>query len=962
MSLSTALRLAASVALVGLSASAEGVLFDNGNTDWKIFLSPQAGPTERHAAQELQRALKIISGADFEIGPAEREPESKAIIVGALDHPQVRANAAKLKLSPNKVEQVAVYTLGGQLYLAGNQPRGALYAVCSFLQRQLGVRWLWPGPSGEFIPRMARWTLPALAFNHTPAIPYRGFHLCGDWRDHQSFRKWMARNFINIHRHAARRGEEGLGFYSMWSSHNARLRDKTLWAQHPEYFAEVAGVRYQENICLSHPAVDKIVADSMAAYVRKHPGLDILSIFPSDNQTYCRCDACGKMDVSTAWFEFYNRLTDVLTKQFPDLRFSTIAYQGYRDVPKCRVRNCEFVEYASYMRCNAHPFGQPGCKRNEEILAAFLEWKNTGLAIGNYAYEYDIFSRNSRFAPFLSMVDDAIKTAKRLGHVTMIPEVVLSPKRGPEVYVRNVQNRLSIYLYARLLWDPDQELADLLRDWCRTAFGGAAIPMFDYYTRMDQAWTAMPVHPGILGDALSVVDAFLVGKLEEEAVAKLAAADRAVLKTENAAARERAVSAIAREKTLFRQWLDLLRSKNPKIVRLNLPLLAQTSDFPGTACRAQALASATAGASSYPTEVSAAWTQDSLLVKWICHDPQIGSLRARAANRDGEVAADDSVELVLPDAITGKRSHFLLNAKGIRQDYRAARDGTREDQWNPDWQATARIAAKRWEADLVIPFSSLGQTPNPNETRLVRFLRHNGGRDDFAPASFPVGRTAVLSFSGAARTDRPLLWWCGAPERESRRAAALSQAFTEAGWQFNRVTTPEALFAAHEQCRVFWFRHPNGPNRVPADYWEESLAPAVRNGALAVFASYWNIPLETYFGDPSFKVKVVTTGKLPLAGRRSVFLAPGDWSIKPNNLLRRLRTKITPAYGFVPDDPAAWTVLATAPRSTGDPYPYLLARSYGKGTVILCGDNIPISRAQMLENFVEYHEKRQKHE
>ena len=519
MSLSIALRLAASVALVGLSASAEGVFFDNGNTDWKIFLSPQAGPTERYAAQELQRALKAISDTDFEIATAARVPESRAIIIGALDDPHVRANAAKLNLSPNKVEQVAVHTLGGQLYLAGNQPRGALYAVCSFLQRQLGVRWLWPGPSGEFIPSMARWTLPALA-----------------------------------------------------------------------------------------------------------------------------------------------------------------------------------------------------------------------------------------------------------------------------------------------------------------------------------------------------------------------------------------------------------------------------------------------------------WTHDSLLVKWICHDPQIGSLRARAANRDGEVAADDSVELVLSDAINGKTSHFLLNAKGIRQDYRGVRDGTREDQWNPDWQAAARIATNRWEADLVIPFSSLGQTPNPNETRLVRFLRHNGGRDDFAPAAFPVGRTAVLSFSGAARTDRPLVWWCGAPERESRRAAALNQAFTEAGWQFNRVTTPEALFAAHEQCRVFWFRHPNGPNRVPADYWEESLAPAVRNGALAVFASYWNIPLETYFGDPSFKVKVVTTGKVPLAGRRTVFLAPGDWSSKPNNLLRRLRTKITPAYGFVPDDPAAWTVLATAPRSAGAPYPYLLTRPYGKGTVILCGDNIPISTVQMLENFVEYHEKRQKHE
>ena len=103
---------------------------------------------------------------------------------------------------------------------------------------------------------------------------------------------------------------------------------------------------------------------------------------------------------------------------------------------------------------------------------------------------------------------------------------------------------------------------------------------------------------------------------------------------------------------------------------------------------------------------------------------------------------------------------------------------------------------------------------------------------------------------------------------------------------------------------------------------------------------------------------MVTTGKIPLAGRRRQFIAPGDWSREPNDLLPRLTSRITPACGFVPEIPSAWTILATAPRSEGEPFPYVLSRPYGKGMIILCGDSIPIAPAKMLENFAAYHSGR----
>ena len=208
-------------------------------------------------------------------------------------------------------------------------------------------------------------------------------------------------------------------------------------------------------------------------------------------------------------------------------------------------------------------------------------------------------------------------------------------------------------------------------------------------------------------------------------------------------------------------------------------------------------------------------------------------------------------------------------------------------------------------------------------------------------------------FTSAARTDRSLLWWSGAPDREAQRNAALVEEFTEAGWQIDLVSGAEKLPSLGGRRDAYWFRHPHGPNKVPADYWEKHLVPAVKEGALAVFVSYWNIPLEQYFQDPSLKVKSVQCGKVPLAGRTTASIAPGDWSSQPHNLLRGLREQITPAYGFEPADAGAWTVLATAANGSDQPYPYLLARRYGKGMIFLGGDDIRLAPVKMLENFVE---------
>ena len=121
-------------------SSAQIPFFADGQTSWRVCLAATNAPAVRFAVEELTNALKQVSGADFPVQQGGEVPTRGAIVVGDLTHPLVAGLARALKLEPGEVEQSAVRTIDERLFLAGNQPRGALYAVYEFLNQQLGVR------------------------------------------------------------------------------------------------------------------------------------------------------------------------------------------------------------------------------------------------------------------------------------------------------------------------------------------------------------------------------------------------------------------------------------------------------------------------------------------------------------------------------------------------------------------------------------------------------------------------------------------------------------------------------------------------------------------------------------------------------------------------------------------------------------------------------------------------------
>jgi hypothetical protein len=862
--------------LTGLACavSAAPVFFENGKTGWKIRTPENPAPAVRYAAEELQSALKKISGAEFPITTLPGKPEIVIDTDTALSDPAT----------------VSLKTDADTLYLTGGSPSAALHAVYSFLQRELGVRWLWPGNSGEFMPEKSAWQLPALDYQYKPEIKYRGFHLCCDWRDVQNFRVWMARNFINIFRHGHSQYNK-LGFHFMISSHNVTLPAE-LFSTHPEYFAEIKGKHYKSQPCYSKPEVDDIIFKQFCDTVEKQPELEILSAFPPDDLDYCQCAKCAAKGTSTAWFDFYNRLTDRLKERFPNLKFATIAYQGYIDVPANPVRNSEFVEYATYARCNLHTFAD-NCERNRNMMDELKKWEKTGVTMGNYGYEFDVFSIGQSLSlPFFSMIDDAIKTGVRLNHTAMITEVPLAPKGGPDIQALAVKNRLPLYLYARLLWEPQADMRELLKDWCKIAYGAAAEPMFDYFMTLDQHWGALKQHRTILGSPVETAKELMTPELQRKAGECFARAAQSLGNATN--------PNVEREKELFNQWLALLKFDDEII----LPRLSDPAAF------------ASVSAPVPGTGVRMAWSADAL--------------------RFGD--AKPPCRIVLNSGVGGETWYFEIDAAGQKKSWKISEVGIRDDRWAPAWSFA--------NGHIDIPFASLGRTPQANEIWNIRVA---AGGVEFPTAE---GILAALRFSASTSAPRSVIWWNGAPDREEKNNARIQSEFSQQGWRMDIAATgPELL---KETPSVYWFKHPNGTNKVPAECWEK-IREQVKNGATAVFVSYWQMPLEQYFANDTFKIQVKGIKDLPLTERRARDLAPGNWYAKPHNLTWRRR--ITPAYGVEPASPDSWKIIATMDldgKTPGVRIPFLLARPYGKGTVFVLGDNIAAPPVKLLENLCEH--------
>ena len=117
---------------------------------------------------------------------------------------------------------------------------------------------------------------------------------------------------------------------------------------------------------------------------------------------------------------------------------------------------------------------------------------------------------------------------------------------------------------------------------------------------------------------------------------------------------------------------------------------------------------------------------------------------------------------------------------------------------------------------------------------------------------------------------------------------------------------------------------------------------------MLIYQSYsWIGDLPKLFDDPSFAV----VWKEDAASlRRPTWVEP-TLNTVPNKLV--LEKSTTPSSTFVLKVPGKWTVLGKQNTKSGQEKPFILARPYGKGMIVITG-GLYGKRNLFLDNIVEY--------
>ena len=418
------------VSLVGCGMQ----LVRDGRSDYTIVIADDAIPAEQSAAKELAQHLEQMSGATLPITTAEDFGGGRVIALGPS--PISKRLAPNVDWNGLGKEEYVIRTVGRNVVIAGGRPRGTLYGVYELLQKQLGCRWFTPDTS--FVPKRKTITIRRqdavgnLSFKHRePWMYVGGAPRTGYWwRDHFDW-AYVART-----RHSGQAVRHqlqltsneygGLVKISHWGHNFKELVPAAKYANdHPEYFALYKEQRTTSGdlaLCLTHPDVAAIAAQSMRTWMREDPGADQFFIGQPDSGKRCQCLKCNQayekysrvnsipaMRGSSAdlaihggfagvLLQFANEIANKVEQDFPNNKIGIFLYESSLIAPKniTKVHKNLLMWFCaagwtsgSGIRCSCHPIHKgPTNKVFWDFPKLLADWKKVAPQADFFVYEY----------------------------------------------------------------------------------------------------------------------------------------------------------------------------------------------------------------------------------------------------------------------------------------------------------------------------------------------------------------------------------------------------------------------------------------------------------------------------------------------------------------------------------------------------------------------------------------------
>lgn len=442
-------------------------LVKNGRSDYRIVIEKNALPAVKVAAKEFQKYLKKSTGAEIPITNAAKG--LPAVYIGTL--------------KVNTPEGFIIKNRGHDLYISGYDTQGnpysnhwrtapqtgTWYGVSDFLEKQLGIRWFFPGQDGEYVPSHSNLTISELDIQDAPKMEYRYANAIIDY-------KTMSKSQIKECNIWLRRNRSG--YSQIWCGWHTWLHDfrgEDYFKKHPEWFALVNGRRLGHaplglQMCTTNSqALDKF-AETIIAKSKKNGGA-MYSLTPNDGDNHCECTACQALDngarsdgsriMTNRYITYANEIAERVNRRLPNQTFGLIAYSFYAEPPANLTVNPN-VRIMNVHNDSGITYYNPQI-REEHLKQELQPWRKAvgklyfyGTPEGMGCLELPVYQQRS-----IKLLFENLKKADIKGF-------------SMNLYAGFGSTGLNYYLYLKKCWNPDLDTDKLYYEALRDCYGAAA--------------------------------------------------------------------------------------------------------------------------------------------------------------------------------------------------------------------------------------------------------------------------------------------------------------------------------------------------------------------------------------------------------------------------------------------------------------------------------------------------------
>jgi len=427
-----------------------------GSSQYAIVIPKLATDLERKAAKELQVYFAKVTDVTL---PVTSESKGKEEIhIGNTD--LAKGIRGKIAL---KDDGYAIVSSGKAIFIKGNG-KGTLYGVYSFLDKYLDVQMLAPGCWN--IVKKKSITIPAgINLVENPAFILRD--VFNSIAYDPVYTDWQKLT------HAV--GDQGMWgmFYHTFFK---LVPPDSYLKSHPEYFSLIGKQRLPQQLCLSNKEVQAKVIDALRQNIKAGKGQKYWFVGQEDMGGFCECPSCNALyqqygGLSGALVFFINKIASA----FPDKIIGTYAYHGTLAPPQ-NIRPSQNV-LICYAPIEAYREKAYVDQEDRTFVNYLKQWSQLckHLMVWDYPENYTNYVEPY---PTFSTFKSNISFFKKNGVQYVYEESVI--KNGINL------NELKTYLLSKLLWNPDLDQDQLIRDFCNKYYGEAGTFVLKFCTALDQ--------------------------------------------------------------------------------------------------------------------------------------------------------------------------------------------------------------------------------------------------------------------------------------------------------------------------------------------------------------------------------------------------------------------------------------------------------------------------------------------